>query len=148
MDLLNSCYRAAECALANQPPIKLKYTADEVMAVFADASEAVQAARRMLEATQPLLAQVGLGAGAGVRQGPVVEGLIGGEDTRAYDFIGDTVNTAKRLCDAAARVANCWSRRRHAPLQRCLGACSAKSRPRASARPCSLKSLRCRTHWR
>lgn len=100
--LLNSCYRAAECALANQPPIKLKYTADEVMAVFADASEAVQAARRMLEATQPLLAQVGLGAGAGVHQGPVVEGLIGGEDTRAYDFIGDTVNTAKRLCDAAA----------------------------------------------
>lgn len=100
--LLNRCYRAAEGALADLPPIKLKYTADEVMAVFADTAVAVQAARQLLQATQPLLAANGLGAGAGVHQGPVVEGLVGGEGTRAYDFIGDTVNTAKRLCDAAA----------------------------------------------
>lgn len=100
--LLNACYRAVEDALETTPPIKLKYTADEVMGVFADAALAVQAARRMLAATQPLMAAAGLGAGAGVHYGPVVEGLMGGEGTRAYDFIGDTVNTAQRLCDAAA----------------------------------------------
>jgi class 3 adenylate cyclase len=30
-----------------------------------------------------------------------VEGVLGGEGSKAYDFIGDTVNTAQRLCDAA-----------------------------------------------
>jgi class 3 adenylate cyclase len=43
-----------------------------------------------------------VGAGAGVHAGPVVEGVLGGERQCAYDFIGDTVNTAQRLCDAAA----------------------------------------------
>lgn len=99
--LLNACYRAVEDTLQATPPIKLKYTADEVMGVFADASVAVLAARRMLAATQAPLSAAGLGAGAGVHYGPVVEGLMGGEGTRAYDFIGDTVNTAQRLCDAA-----------------------------------------------
>ena len=33
--------------------------------------------------------------------GQVVEGILGGEGAKAYDFIGDTVNTAQRLCDAA-----------------------------------------------
>ena len=37
-----------------------------------------------------------------VPYGPVVEGVLGSEGAKAYDFIGDTVNTAQRLCDAAA----------------------------------------------
>ena len=51
----------------------------------------------MLASIQPLL----LAAGAGVHYGQVVEGVLGGEGAKAYDFIGDTVNTAQRLCDAA-----------------------------------------------
>ena len=33
--------------------------------------------------------------------GAVVEGVLGGAHAKAYDFIGDTVNTAQRLCNAA-----------------------------------------------
>lgn len=100
--MLNDYYRLAETALDDDRPIKLKFTADEVMAVFADAAAAVRAGRRMLAAVLPPLAGSQLTAGAGVHFGPVVEGVLGGEGARAYDFIGDTVNTAQRLCDAAA----------------------------------------------
>jgi class 3 adenylate cyclase len=100
--MLNDYYRAAEEALGEIGPIKLKFTADEVMAVFANAAEAVQAGSRMLASTRSLLAESKLSAGAGVHYGQVVEGVLGGEDAKAYDFIGDTVNTAQRLCDAAA----------------------------------------------
>lgn len=100
--MLNAYYRTAEEALDEHPPIKLKYTADEVMAVFADAAQAVTAGSRMLASTRQLLAASDLAAGAGVHCGQVVEGVLGGEGAKAYDFIGDTVNTAQRLCDAAA----------------------------------------------
>jgi adenylate cyclase len=100
--MLNDYYRAAEEALGEIRPIKLKYTADEVMAVFANAGEAVKVGSRMLASTRPLLAESNLAAGAGVHCGQVVEGVLGGEGAKAYDFIGDTVNTAQRLCDAAA----------------------------------------------
>lgn len=100
--MLNGYYRVAEEALGEIRPIKLKYTADEVMAVFEDAADAVNAGRRMLASAHALLAESHLTAGAGVHCGQVVEGVLGGEGAKAYDFIGDTVNTAQRLCDAAA----------------------------------------------
>ncbi len=100
--MLNDYYRAAEAALGEIHPIKLKYTADEVMAVFADPAQAIKAGSRMLASTRALLAESKLAAGAGMHCGQVVEGVLGGEGAKAYDFIGDTVNTAQRLCDAAA----------------------------------------------
>jgi adenylate cyclase len=100
--LLNAYYREAETALVDAKPIKVKYTADEVMVVFADAPQAVASAMGMLAATRTVLEHHGLGAGAGVHGGPLIEGVLGGDSARAYDFIGDTVNTAQRLCDAAA----------------------------------------------
>jgi len=99
--VLDSFYQAAKSALSSTPPIKLKYTADEVMAVFPDAEQAVTAGSRMLNAVQPILIRHHLSAGAGVHFGQVVEGVMGAKDSKAYDFIGDTVNTAQRLCDAA-----------------------------------------------
>jgi len=99
--LLNAYYRVAEDALGKEPPIKLKYTADEVMAVFADAATAVKYGPRMLDASLRFLSGSNLTAGAGLHYGQVVEGILGGEGAKAYDFIGDTVNTAQRLCDAA-----------------------------------------------
>ncbi|MFZ4479114.1 MAG: hypothetical protein ACOYNZ_04365, partial [Rhodoferax sp.] len=42
-----------------------------------------------------------LSAGAGLWVGPVVEGFFGTETAQIHDVIGDTVNTAKRLCDQA-----------------------------------------------
>jgi class 3 adenylate cyclase len=100
--MLNDFYAAAEASLGTVSPIKLKYTADEVMAVFADAQAAVQAGTQMLAGTRAILSNKGLKAGAGVHVGQVVEGVLGAQGAKAYDFIGDTVNTAQRLCDAAA----------------------------------------------
>lgn len=100
--MLNAFYAAAEASLGTVSPIKLKYTADEVMAVFANAQDAVRAGTQMLAGTHAMLASMGLMAGAGVHVGWVVEGVLGAQGAKAYDFIGDTVNTAQRLCDAAA----------------------------------------------
>jgi adenylate cyclase len=99
--MLDAYYRAAEAALDEIRPIKLKYTADEVMAVFSDVREAVQGGSRMMASTRPVLFESNLAVGAGLHCGQVVEGVLGGEGAKAYDFIGDTVNTAQRLCDAA-----------------------------------------------
>ena len=101
--MLNNYYMDAEAALdkASSRPIKIKYTADEVMVVFADAATALAAGRAMINAVMPLLNAFGLGVGAGIHSGLVVEGVLGGQGTKSYDFIGDTVNTAQRLCDAA-----------------------------------------------
>lgn len=100
--MLNEYYRHAENCLLPFSPIKLKYTADEVMAVFGDARAAAAAGRALLAAL-PQIRNAGcdLGAGIGLHFGPVVEGVLGGNTVKAYDFIGDTVNTAQRLCDAA-----------------------------------------------
>lgn len=100
--MLNAYYRAAEASLGELLPIKTKFTADEIMAVFPDAASAIVAGRRMLAATLALLRESGLAVGAGVHLGTVVEGVLGAEGSKAHDFIGDTVNTAQRLCDAAA----------------------------------------------
>lgn len=102
VDMLNAYYRQAEQVLAAGQPVKIKYTADEVLAVFASAEQAVAAGRELLRRMPVALAPCALGAGIGVHAGPVVEGVLGGEAAKAYDVIGDTVNTAQRLCDAAA----------------------------------------------
>jgi class 3 adenylate cyclase len=50
-----------------------------------------------LQAVTPLK----LSAGAGLWIGPVLEGFFGAQSAQIHDVIGDTVNTAKRLCDHA-----------------------------------------------
>lgn len=100
VQMLNIFYGKAETALA-QYPIKIKFTADEILAVFETCSDALTAAKALMSDLQQTLRPLGLSAGAGVHFGPVVEGVLGGSNAKAYDFIGDTVNTAQRLCDAA-----------------------------------------------
>ena len=102
VEMLNAFYLAAENAAAGMPLIKIKFTADEVLLVFAETREGIGAARNLQQQTAPLLARYGLAAGIGVHTGPVVEGLLGSDLIKAYDVIGDSVNLAKRLCDSAA----------------------------------------------
>lgn len=99
--MLNACFNAAEDAWREWRPIKIKHTGDEIMAVFAAPEDAVHAALAARDATAPLLSRLGLAAGTGIHTGVLVEGLLGSRDVKGYDVIGDTVNTAKRLCDQA-----------------------------------------------
>jgi len=100
---LNAYYSAAESVFARHAPIRFKFAADEVMAVFAEPLVALAAARELAGAADASLRPQGLGAGIGLHWGPVVEGLMGGPEMQSYDAIGDTVNTAKRIEGAAAR---------------------------------------------
>lgn len=100
--LINDYYVAAERALAEYGPLKLKFSADEVLAVFSKGEAAAAAALALRAAVQPVLSHHGLAAGIGVHVGPVVEGLYGAQEIKAYDVLGDAVNTAKRVETAAA----------------------------------------------
>ena len=102
VDMLNRYYAALGEVLRDRTAVKTKYSADEAMVVFAEARDAIAAARAMRGAAQTLLAEYGLSAGVGVHCGATVEGLLGSMEVKLYDVIGDTVNVAKRLCDQAA----------------------------------------------
>jgi class 3 adenylate cyclase len=102
--MLNQYYNAAEKIAKQHDVIKLKFGADEVMAIFGDAQRAVATAIELRAELTHLLAQHGLGAGIGLHTGPLVEGLLGSRDVKFYDVIGDTVNTAKRIESAASET--------------------------------------------
>lgn len=99
--MLNDFYGAAEATVAPFAPIRIKYTADEALLVFDEPATALAAARALNAALAPRLAPFGVSAGFGLCGGPVIEGLLGSETVKAFDVLGDTVNSAKRLCDAA-----------------------------------------------
>jgi len=79
-----------------------KFSADEVLAVFSKGEAAAAATLALRAAVEPVLGPHGLAAGIGVHVGPVVEGLYGAQEIKAYDVLGDAVNTAKRVEGAAA----------------------------------------------
>ena len=102
VEALNRYYDASEALLRKHAVIKFKFSADEVMGVFASASDAAGCALGLRDSVAATLGTHGLGAGIGLHTGPVVEGLLGSEGVKGYDVIGDTVNTAKRIEGAAA----------------------------------------------
>jgi|KBSSwiStaDraftv2_1062776.scaffolds.fasta_scaffold250976_1 class 3 adenylate cyclase len=95
-------YQTAEQVFDHHRPIRSKFSADEIMAVFASAPDALAAAVELAAAQREALHVRGLGAGIGLHWGPVVEGLIGGRLIKQFDVVGDTVNTAKRIEGEAA----------------------------------------------
>lgn len=99
--MLNQYYTAVEHIAKRHNVIKLKFGADEVMAIFANAADAVETAIELRGELSRILSQHHLGAGIGLHTGPLVEGLLGSKDVKFYDVIGDTVNTAKRIESAA-----------------------------------------------
>lgn len=101
VEALGGYYAAAEAVLRRHGVLKLKFSADEVLAVFASARDSAACALALSHAAGSALAPWGLQAGIGVHFGPVVEGLVGSAGVKGYDVIGDTVNTAKRIEGAA-----------------------------------------------
>jgi len=96
--LLNRYFETAERIWMNSSVIKTEYTGDEIMGVFPAAQDAVRIAQALRLELGRLLGEVGLGIGVGLHLGPVIEGLMGGAEVKEYRFVGDTVNTAKRIC--------------------------------------------------
>jgi len=101
VQVLNEYYAAAEPVLREHGAIKLKFTADEVLGVFAAPRQAAACALALRTRAGEVLARRNLAAGIGVHAGPVVEGLLGSAGVQGYDVIGDSVNTAKRIEGAA-----------------------------------------------
>ncbi|MBI5712024.1 MAG: adenylate/guanylate cyclase domain-containing protein [Chloroflexi bacterium] len=102
--MLNRYYHASEMIFKQHGAIKFKFSADEAMAVFAHADQATIAALNLRDSVKNLLANSDLGAGIGLHTGPLVEGLLGSDEAKFYDVIGDTVNTAKRIEGNATRA--------------------------------------------
>jgi adenylate cyclase len=87
-----------------------KYVGDSVLAVFGCPDpypeHTLRAARTALEmahvlATHPILSRE-VKAGIALHRGDAIHGFVGSEQRMQYTVIGDTVNTASRLCDGAA----------------------------------------------
>jgi class 3 adenylate cyclase len=81
--------------------IKSKMSGDEVLLVLRADAQAIALMQAALSAAIAALKPMQLTAGAGLWVGPVVEGFFGTPTAQIHDVIGDTVNTAKRLCDHA-----------------------------------------------
>jgi class 3 adenylate cyclase len=101
LSMLDGMFGEAEATCSDFNPVRTKHTGDEIMMFFTDPLSAGRAALALRDRIQPRLAPLGLGIGIGIHCGEVIEGLIGSTRTKAYDIIGDTVNTAKRVCDHA-----------------------------------------------
>jgi adenylate cyclase len=99
--LLNRYFETAERIWKNSSVIKTEYTGDEIMGVFPSAPDAVLIAQALRLELGRLLGELGLAIGIGIHTGLVIEGLLGGADVKAYRFVGDTVNTARRICSEA-----------------------------------------------
>ena len=98
--MLNGFY-AAILDACGADLVKSKMSGDEVLLVLHANASAIPLMRRALAAALATLAPMQLTAGAGLWVGSVVEGFFGTQTAQIHDVIGDTVNTAKRLCDHA-----------------------------------------------
>lgn len=100
--MLDAYFAAAESVWSRFDPIIARLIADEVMLVLPDFAIGLRAADSLRAETLKALEPFGLSAGTGLNAGTLMEGLIGSPGIRSYDIIGDTANTAARLCSAAA----------------------------------------------
>jgi len=97
VEVINQFYRAAESIIKAHNGFKIQMTGDEVMTRFHTADEALHAALALQPVIASKLSAYGLSFGIGIHTGELIEGLVGGEQTRQYGVFGDTVNIAARL---------------------------------------------------
>lgn len=101
--LLNELFTTAEGVIDACNGDIDKFIGDAVMAVFADANDAVEAGRRLLNAVGGLnVKRIQRGSDpvrirVGVHSGIAVQGDVGGSRRKDRTIIGDAVNTASRI---------------------------------------------------
>lgn len=101
VNMLNAYFETAEAIWAGSSAIKVELTGDEIMLVFPTEEAAVKAAIEMRRKVGIFLSAFNLSVGIGINSGLLIEGLLGSKEVKGYSVVGDPVNTAKRLCDAA-----------------------------------------------
>jgi adenylate cyclase len=106
--LLNELFRLVVRAVGGEGGWVNKFEGDAALCVFGapmaqpdHAARALRAARRLRD---DLMAWGGLDVGIGVSSGPAVAGNVGAEERYEYTVIGDPVNEAARLSEAAKAV--------------------------------------------
>jgi adenylate cyclase len=83
-----------------------KYVGDEIVAIYSETDPELSACAAALKIQNELTRKSeesysGLKVGIGINYGEVILGMIGSEKRADYTIIGDNVNTASRLCNAA-----------------------------------------------
>ena len=114
VSLLNAFYSRMVPILFEHNGTLDKYVGDELMALFGTPQElddaplaavtcaaAMRAELAVFNAEQEAAGAQTLKIGIGIHSGPALCGIIGSPKTRQYTAMGDTVNTASRLCSIA-----------------------------------------------
>ena len=108
--IVNRCFNVLVPIVERYGGTVDKFIGDEIMALFGaplahenDAERALRAALEMMQAMAALNAADGISLGMhiGVNSGTVVTGGLGSEGREQYSVMGDTVNLAARLAEAA-----------------------------------------------
>ncbi|MEK6793736.1 MAG: adenylate/guanylate cyclase domain-containing protein [Spirochaetota bacterium] len=115
LEMLNEYFTIMEGVVKRNMGVIDKYVGDEIMAIFGAVIEhqdieecACRCAIEMmvaLEEHNKAREQAGklpLRIGIGINSGTITAGMIGSRNRMNYTVIGDTVNMASRLCDAAS----------------------------------------------
>jgi adenylate cyclase len=106
--VLNRFFEAVVRCVGAQGGFVNKFEGDGAMCVFGAPRDQHDHAARALRAARCLRAELDLltevDAAIGVSSGVVVAGNVGAADRYEYTVIGDPVNEASRLCDAAKRT--------------------------------------------
>jgi adenylate cyclase len=99
--MLNDYFVSGERVWTRHDAVWSKLSGDEILVVFPDARRATAAALELRDSVGACLARYGLTVGLGLHCGPLIEGALGRGKLKAYEVVGDVVNTAKRVCDEA-----------------------------------------------
>jgi adenylate cyclase len=107
--LIARFYATATRVIDRHEGIVDKFVGDEVMSLFIPgfagerhAAAAIAAARELVEMCRSEDGEPWLAVGAGVHTGVSFVGMVGEGDASDFTALGDTVNTAARLTEAAA----------------------------------------------
>ncbi len=143
--LLNTYLRVQVKVVVAYGGVIDKYVGDQLVAIFTDEADSLdRAVRRAVDCAlhmQWMLTKLRatgrvppIGVGIGINCGEVVLGAMGTEDRMDFTMIGDTVNVAARLCDAAHTGASTTVQSHHRPARSATERTNRRSRTDATQR--------------
>jgi adenylate cyclase len=106
IDVLNRILNVQAALISDAGGDIDKFVGDEVVAVFAGDGQEIAACRAASQIQHSIFGADpklfdGLDVGIGINTGEVIHGSVGSEKRADFTVIGDQVNFASRLCDAA-----------------------------------------------